>query len=108
MSSSKKVFLFGAGGMGMAPLGIYLANMGFSVEAYDDFFREPLRSQLEESGVQILNEPVPLKRPDLIIRSSAVSEDDPRLLPFRKLIFNSTYCIFLQSNMWRRGDTNRN
>jgi UDP-N-acetylmuramate--alanine ligase len=85
MSSSKKVFLFGAGGMGMAPLGIYLANMGFSVEAYDDFFREPLRSQLEESGVQILNEPVPLKRPDLIIRSSAVSEDDPRLLPFRKL-----------------------
>ena len=34
----KKVFLMGAGGMGMAPLAMYLAANGYEVEAFDDFF----------------------------------------------------------------------
>ena len=64
MSRSKKVFLMGASGMGMAPLAMYLSASGFKVEAFDDFFREPLRSNLENSGVTILNEPYPVEKPD--------------------------------------------
>ena len=84
MIDSRKIFLFGAGGMGMSPLAGYLIESGFEVEAYDDFFREPTHSNLQKSGVRILHEPIPLNQPDLVIRSSAVFEDDPRLLPFRK------------------------
>ena len=84
MIDSRKIFLFGAGGMGMSPLACYLVESGFEVEAYDDFFTEPTHSNLQQSGVRILHEPIPINQPDLVIRSSAVSKDDPRLLPFRK------------------------
>ena len=79
----KKVFLMGAGGMGMAPLAMYLAANGYEVEAFDDFFREPLRSQLENAGVSIINEPYPLNKPDYVVRSSAVQASDSRLLTFQ-------------------------
>ena len=41
-------FLLGASGMGMAPLAFYLSGAGVEVEAFDDYFREPLRTQMEE------------------------------------------------------------
>ena len=47
MRSPKRVLLLGAGGMGMAPLALYLQGAGIQVEAYDDRFREPLRTNLE-------------------------------------------------------------
>ena len=47
MKKPKRVLLLGAGGMGMAPLALYLKGSGLQVEAYDDRFREPLRSHLE-------------------------------------------------------------
>ena len=47
MKKPKRVLLLGAGGMGMAPLGLYLQGAGVQVEAYDDRFREPLRSHLQ-------------------------------------------------------------
>ncbi|MEC7802401.1 MAG: UDP-N-acetylmuramate dehydrogenase [Verrucomicrobiota bacterium] len=83
MSRSKKVFLMGASGMGMAPLAMYLSASGFMVEAFDDFFREPLRSNLENSGVTILNEPYPVEKPDYVVRSSAIAASDPRLISFQ-------------------------
>ena len=79
MKSPKTVFLLGAGGMGMAPLALYLQGAGIQVSAYDDHFREPLRSQLEDAGVEVLGEAVPSAVPDCIIRSSAVAEDSPIL-----------------------------
>lgn len=79
MKSPKQVFLLGAGGMGMAPLALYLQGAGIQVAAYDDHFREPLRSQLENAGVKVLGEAVPPKVPDCIIRSSAVANDSPTL-----------------------------
>ena len=79
MKSPKTVFLLGAGGMGMAPLALYLQGAGIQVMAYDDHFREPLRSQLEDAGVEVLGEAVPSAVPDCIIRSSAVAEDSPIL-----------------------------
>ena len=84
MREARKVFMFGASGMGMAPLACYLARSGVSVEAYDDNFQEPIYTLLQKSGVSVLNEPNPLNQPDLVIRSSAVSETDPRLIPFKK------------------------
>ena len=68
--------------MGMAPLAMYLSANGYAVEAFDDFFREPLRAQLEKAGVRIINEPYPLEKPDYVVRSSAVQASDSRLLSF--------------------------
>jgi UDP-N-acetylmuramate--alanine ligase len=79
MNFPRKCFLLGASGMGMAPLALYLQGGGVEVEAFDDSFREPVRSMLETSGVRILSEPVPSFRPDLVVRSSAVAEDLPVL-----------------------------
>ena len=61
--------------MGMAPLALYLHGAGAQVEAFDDAFREPVRSLLEKSGVRILSEPFPSFRPDVVVRSSAIPEN---------------------------------
>ncbi len=79
MKVPRKCFLLGAGGMGMAPLAMYLQGAGVDVEAFDDSFREPVRSLLEQSGVRILSEPVPSFRPDVVVRSSAIAENLPVL-----------------------------
>jgi UDP-N-acetylenolpyruvoylglucosamine reductase len=83
MTKPKRVFLLGASGMGMAPLAFYLRGAGVEVEAFDDYFREPLRSQMQEAGIKVLMEPVPLETPDCVIRSSAIGSTDSRLSPFR-------------------------
>jgi len=77
MKRPRKVLLLGAGGMGMAPLALYLRGAGVRVEAFDHQFREPLRTKLEESGVRILHEPEPHLKPDCVIRSSAIAGDEP-------------------------------
>ena len=82
MKNPKKVFLLGAGGMGMAPLALYLQGAGIQVTAYDDNFREPLRSQLANSGVQVLGEAIPPETPDCVIRSSAVPEGSEVVRPW--------------------------
>lgn len=84
MEVPQKVFLLGAGGMGMAPLALYLQGAGVQVSAHDDHFREPLRSHLVESGVEVLSEPIPSFDPDCVIRSSAISEDSPLLESWKK------------------------
>ena len=76
-----KVFLMGAGGMGIAPLAMYLAANGYESEAFDDFLGNRY-SQLENAGVSIINEPYPLNKP-VIVRSSAIQASDSRLLTFR-------------------------
>ena len=78
-------FLLGAGGMGMAPLAIYLRQAGYEVEAFDDSFRAPVRSLLEEHGIGILPDPAPSREPDVVIRSSAISENRPEIEHWKKL-----------------------
>lgn len=75
MKTPKRVLLLGAGGMGMAPLALYLQGAGIQVEAYDDRFREPLRSHLVDAGIEVLSEPTPLVKPDCVVRSSAIPLD---------------------------------
>jgi UDP-N-acetylenolpyruvoylglucosamine reductase len=84
MKTPKSVFLLGAGGMGMAPLALYLQGAGIQVSAHDENFREPLRSQLSESGIEVLGEPIPAQIPDCIIRSSAVKEESTILKDWEK------------------------
>ena len=79
MNKPERVFLLGASGMGMAPLAFYLRSSGVEVEAFDDYFREPLRTQMQDAGIKVLMEPVPLQKPDCVIRSSAISPSDARL-----------------------------
>ena len=93
MNKPKRVFLLGASGMGMAPLAFYLCGAGVEVEAFDDHFREPLRTQMEDAGVKVLLEPVPLKKPDYVIRSSAINPSDKRLSSFHSSV-----------KMYKRGD----
>ncbi len=68
----------------MAPLALYLQGAGVQVEAYDDRFSEPLRSQLIEGGVDVLGEPTPRGEPDCVIRSSAVPPEGPQVNPWLK------------------------
>ena len=94
MKKPKRVLLLGAGGMGMAPLALYLKGSGLQVEAYDDRFREPLRSHLEEAGITVLSEPTPSKKPDCVIRSSAIPLNS-------KLVKN---WLDLEIPVYRRGE----
>ena len=68
MRKPKRVLLLGGGGMGMAPLAHYLSGAGVQVEAHDNRFTEPVRSELLKCGVEILEEPIPRK--SLIILST--------------------------------------
>ena len=61
--------------MGMAPLAMYLKSAGVRVEAFDDNFKEPLRTELSQAGIHTLYDPIPVKKPDCIIRSSAIPDD---------------------------------
>ena len=94
MKKPKRVFLLGASGMGMAPLAFFLRGAGVEVEAFDDYFREPLRSQMLEAGVEVLLEPVPHEKPDYIVHSSAINRSDSRLSSFRGT----------SSKIFKRGD----
>ena len=60
MNLPKSAFLLGASGMGMA-LSLYLQGAGIQVSAHDENFREPLRTQLEDAGVEVLVEPIQVK-----------------------------------------------
>ena len=71
------VHLLGAGGMGMAPLGLYLARLGFRVSGEDDGWNPAVRELLEQAGITIT---APGGLPDdahLIVHSAAVAPTHP-------------------------------
>ena len=71
--TAERVHLLGAGGMGMAPLGVYLAQRGFRVSGEDDGWNPAVRDLLERAGVTLT---VPGALPDetqLVVYSSAVA-----------------------------------
>ena len=69
----------------MAPLGLYLQGAGVQVEAYDDRFCEPVRTNLANAGIHVLSEPIPLQNPDCVIRSSAIPQDSKLVKPWLTL-----------------------
>jgi UDP-N-acetylmuramate--alanine ligase len=85
MSARPKVFgqdltrmhLLGAGGMGMAPLGLYLAQTGFRVSGEDDGWNPAVRALLESAGIALT---APGGLPDdaqLVVHSSAIAPAHP-------------------------------
>ena len=68
-----KVFMLGIGGMGMAPLAIYLAQAGCRVCGFDDAPNPAVLSLLNTHGIELVSHLGELpERGTLIIRSSAI------------------------------------
>ena len=67
----------GVGGMGLGPLAIYLAGLGFSVTGEDDALTDAMRPHLERAGIRIC----PMQDDcELLIYSSAISASHPAAL----------------------------
>lgn len=64
--------MVGVGGMGMAPLAVYLAKDGHDVCGYDDSLPEAVRCILERSGVRISKDMDGLDDTDILVHSSAI------------------------------------
>jgi len=71
--SITRVHLLGAGGMGMAPLGLYLAQLGFQVSAEDDGWNPAVRELLERASVSITTPGGLPEATELVVFSSAVA-----------------------------------
>ena len=78
MKSERYLFL-GIGGMGMAPLAIYLAKKGYQVEGLDDALRDETKSLLESHYIKILDHWSLWEDYDAIIYTNAIANEDPRL-----------------------------
>ncbi|MDF9833237.1 UDP-N-acetylmuramate--alanine ligase [Ereboglobus sp. PH5-5] len=86
----------GIGGMGLGPLAIHLARLGYAVTGEDDAMTAPMRAQLERAGVEVnadfgfrnaefqttqtagapLASDIP-HSPDLLVVSTAISPEHP-------------------------------
>ena len=64
----------GVGGMGVAPLAIYLAQSGFTVSGEDDALTGTMRALLERERVAV--GPIPAEC-DLVVCSSAIAKTHP-------------------------------
>lgn len=71
--SPERVHLIGAGGMGMAPLGLYLAGLGFKVSGEDDGWNPTVRALLEQAGVAITVTGALPDDAQLVVHSSAIA-----------------------------------
>src|SRR4051812_28423254 len=72
-----RVHLVGASGMGLAPLALYLAQLGFRVSGEDDAWNPTVRELLERAGVPVTP---PGGLPDdaeLLVFSSAIAPAHP-------------------------------
>jgi UDP-N-acetylenolpyruvoylglucosamine reductase len=75
----ESVFFLGLGGMGMAPLALYLAEGGCRVQGHDDHMREPVRRWLERRGIGFApcaELPAGVSR---VVYSSAIAAEHPLL-----------------------------
>ena len=70
--AAERIHLLGAGGMGMAPLGLYLARLGFRVSGEDDGWNPAVHALLGRGGVMITESGVLPDDTQLVVHSSAV------------------------------------
>ena len=78
------VFFIGLGGMGMAPLALYLDEAGCCVRGHDDHWREPVRRWLGRRGIAstpVVNLPADVSR---VVYSSAIDLEHPLLQAARE------------------------
>src|SRR5262245_18092100 len=75
--ASRHIHLLGAGGMGMTPLGLYLAQLGFVVSAEDDHWNPATRELLERANINLTNVNGTPDNAELIVFSPAVAPAHP-------------------------------
>jgi UDP-N-acetylmuramate--alanine ligase len=79
----ESVFFLGLGGMGMAPLALYLDEAGCRVRGCDDHWREPVRRLLQQRGIATaLCEELPADI-SRVVYSSAIAAGHPLLCAAR-------------------------
>lgn len=71
--AAERIHLLGAGGMGMAPLGLYLSQLGFRVSGEDDGWNPGVRELLERAGVTVTASGNLPDDAQLVVYSSAVA-----------------------------------
>jgi UDP-N-acetylmuramate-alanine ligase len=72
----RRIHCLGAGGMGVAPLAVYLARCGWEVSGEDDAMSAEVAPLLAEAGVAVRALPGEC---DLVVRSSAIPDSHPSL-----------------------------
>ena len=77
------VHLVGVGGMGVGPLAIYLAQLGFVVSGEDDALTAPMQIQLARAGVTVTAAGAVPAGCGLVACSSAIPPDHPAVATAR-------------------------
>lgn len=78
-SSPRALHCLGVGGMGLGPLAIYAAELGFSVSGSDDAMTDAMRVWLERAGVALTAADVIPETAELVVASSAIPAAHPAL-----------------------------
>ncbi|MGA3008018.1 MAG: cyanophycin synthetase, partial [Opitutaceae bacterium] len=73
----RSIHCVGVGGMGVGPLAIYLAQLGFSVTGGDDALAEPMRALLARERVTVVPSGDVPAGCDLVVYSSAIAPSHP-------------------------------
>lgn len=73
----------GVGGMGLCPLAIYAAGLGFSVSGSDDALTDPVRTHLTHAGVALTAADHVPGETNLLVVSSAIPATHPALIEAR-------------------------
>lgn len=85
ITTSEQVFMAGIGGMGMAPLAIFLKESGYAVTGFDDNPRPDVLACLQAHGIALADRPDAFERGCKLVYSSAIKEDHPSRVAARML-----------------------
>src|SRR5471032_1506152 len=69
----------GVGGMGLGPLAVYLAQLGFGVSGEDEALTEAMRVHLERAGVTFTAPGAVPPECGLVVASSAIAPGHPAI-----------------------------
>ena len=76
----RAVHCLGVGGMGLGPLAIYAAEIGFAVSGADDAMTDAMRVWLERAGIHLAAPDVLPEGVELVVISSAIPPSHPALI----------------------------
>ncbi|MCU0792442.1 MAG: UDP-N-acetylmuramate dehydrogenase [Opitutaceae bacterium] len=80
----RRLHAVGVGGMGLGPLAIYAAGVGFEVSGGDDAPTEVMVAQLKRAGVRLTEADVLPEDAEMVVASSAVVASHPVLVAARR------------------------
>lgn len=81
---TRSVHCLGVGGMGLGPLAIYAAGLGFAVSGADDALGDAMRVWLERAGVRLTPPELLSEGVELVVVSSAIPPAHPTLVEAEK------------------------